>query len=643
MKTTEINIEGDNTIIKGNVYGGGEFGLVLDSTEVNVKGGTIWRNVYGGGYGSNDNTTITDIQTGQADVTFRYTPMAFAGVVSKNTFVNISGGWVKKNVYGGGEMASVGLIDYRLNNAGTDFENITKHDNEASSFALSWPYDYQYFTGFDGNTHVEITGGRIGITGKDFMGPWNASGTPLVIPEGGTEYVAYDGSDAHKKALNAARQDNGDVFGGGHGIAGDRYDFAFCANANNTVVSVDITSDANPTTYKPNDWVYGFLPKANDWTNYGTLACIAGSVYGGAENGHVLNTANLTLNKGLIGHAIYGGGKGKDTYTVRLLNLGSTTEYHNAEIYSLTAGKVYGSTSVTMNGGYVMRNVYGGGNMASVGKGNYAGGSDDYSTAGYGEKVANLWTGGAGSNAWHFMNSGKATVNIVGGTVGTAGGEKDDLPTGNVFGGCRGEAAPNIPNTPRYQYAPSFFSGYVNMTDVTIGRLAEGTEGQEGYVAASGPLIYGSVYGGGQDGHVRRSTNVTVNYGEIGLAYNSDNIGDVGTVDENGNPVTFTHFKWLLRGNVTGSGSGIGKYEYDLPDSNPTLNYDGIINENHTFTYTYNGRTITLSEKDYSNSSGSVTDSTSVVINGGTIYRNIYGGGSLATVGPPYIPTLMRS
>ena len=638
VKTTEINIEGDNTIIKGNVYGGGEFGLVLDSTEVNVRGGTIWRNVYGGGYGSNDNTTITDIQTGQAGVTFRYTPMAFAGVVSKKTFVNISGGWVKKNVYGGGEMASVGLIDYRLNNAGTDFENITKHDNEASSFALSWPYDYQYFTGFDGNTHVEITGGRIGITGKDFMGPWNASGTPLVIPKGETEYVAYDGSDAHKKALKAARQDNGDVYGGGHGIAGDRYDLAFCANANNTVVSVDITSDANPTTYKPNDWVYGFLPKANDWTNYGTLACIAGSVYGGAENGHVLNTANLTLDKGLIGHAIYGGGKGKDTYTVRLLNLGSTTEYHNAEIYSLTAGKVYGSTSVTMNGGYVMRNVYGGGNMASVGKGNYAGGSDDYSTAGYGEKVANLWTGGEDSDAWHFLNSGKATVNIVGGTVGTAGGEKDDLPTGNVFGGCRGEAAPNIPNTPRYQYAPSFFSGYVNMTDVTIGRLAEGTEGQEGYVAASGPLIYGSVYGGSQDGHVRRSTNVTVNYGEIGLAYNAANIANVGTVDENGNPVTSTHFKWLLRGNVTGSGSGIGKYEYDLPDSDPTLNYDSIINENHTFTYTYNGRTITLSEKDYSNSSGSVTDSTSVVINGGTIYRNIYGGGSLATVGPPYIP-----
>ena len=639
VKTTEINIEGDNTIIKGNVYGGGEFGLVLDNTEVNVRGGTIWRNVYGGGYGSNDNTTKTDIQTGQEGLTFRYTPMAFAGVVSKNTFVNISGGWVKKNVYGGGEMASVGLIDYRLNNAGTDFENITIHDNEASSFALSWPYDYQYFTGFDGNTHVEITGGRIGITGKDFMGPWNASGTPLVIPEGGTGYVAYDGSDAHKKALKAARQDNGDVFGGGHGIAGDRYDFAFCANANNTVVNINYTNtDAEPTNYKPDDWVYGFLPKANDWTYYGTLACIAGSVYGGAENGHVLTTANLTLDKGLIGHAIYGGGKGKDTYTVRLLNLGSTTEYHNAEIYSLTAGKVYGSTSVTMNGGYVMRNVYGGGNMASVGKGNYAGGSDDYSTAGYGEKVANLWTGGAGSDAWHFMNSGKATVNIVGGTVGTAGGEKDDLPTGNVFGGCRGEAAPNIPNTPRYQYAPSFFSGYVNMTDVTIGRLAEGTEGQEGYVAASGPLIYGSVYGGGEDGHVRRSTNVTVNYGEIGLAYNTANIANVGTVDENGNPVTSTHFKWLLRGNVTGSGSGISKYEYDLPDSDPTLNYDGIINENHTFTYTYNGRTITLREKDYSNSSGSVTDSTSVVINGGTIYRNIYGGGSLATVGPPYIP-----
>ena len=44
--------------------------------------------------------------------------------------------------------------------------------------------------------------------------------------------------------LKKAREDNGDVFGGGKGVAGDRYVMAHCANANNTVVNINIESDA---------------------------------------------------------------------------------------------------------------------------------------------------------------------------------------------------------------------------------------------------------------------------------------------------------------------------------------------------------------------------------------------------------------
>ena len=624
VKKTTVNISGNSTIIKGSVFGGGESGVVTgesgitNATEVKLSSGTIWRNVYGGGFGSDNTTMKAHLYVNTEETNPEVTPMQRAGLVEGNTKITIEGGWVKKSVYGGGALASTGII-----------ADSTKHADETTSFALSWPYEMNYQANTGQNT-VEITGGRIGITGKDFMGPWNESGDPMVKING--NYVAYDDSDdEHKAALKAAREDNGDVFGAAKGLAGDRYVMAHMGNASNAVVTVNYTNtDADPTNYVPSDWQSAFYPTAANWTTYGTRGCIAGSLYGGGENGHVLNTANVTLTKGLIGHALYGGGKGKDTYTVSLKNLGSDTEYHDAEIYSLTAGKVYGNTSVTVNAAnntdaYVLRNIYGGGNMASVGKGNYAGGADDdYSTAGYGEKVAYLWTGGEGTDAWHFRTSGKTTVTVTGGTVGTASGTKDGLPTGNVFGGCRGEAAPNILNSPRYEYAPAFFSGYVNKTDVTIGRLAQGTEGEEGYVPASAPVIYGSVYGGGQDGHVRRSTNVTIN-GNIGLAYNEANISAVGTSD-------LTDAKWLYRGNVFGGGSGISQYEYDLPP------YDGTIDPNHEFTYTYNGRTITLKEKDYSNSSGSVTDSTTVVINSGTVYRNIYGGGSLATVGPPFIP-----
>ena len=96
-------------------------------------------------------------------------------------------------------------------------------------------------------------------------------------------------------------------------------------------------------------------------------------------------------------------------------------------------------------------NVYGGGTMGSVGKGNYAGGTDDYATDGYGENAGGkLWDENT-DNGKAFMNSGICTVKILGGTVGYTG-TKDGLPYGNVFGGCRGDAAPNITESPRYLY-----------------------------------------------------------------------------------------------------------------------------------------------------------------------------------------------
>ena len=160
------------------------------------------------------------------------------------------------------------------------------------------------------------------------------------------------------------------------------------------------------------------------------------------------------------------------------------------------------------------------------------------------------------------MSSGKTTVKVFGGTVGYVAADpknsiKNNLPYGNVFGGSAGEAAPNISNSPRYHYCPAFFSGYVNATDVNIGgyecttafthnaknyavgdrmtygELQTALEGSSYFVNGKpstdywkviGPTkIYSSVYGGGQDGHVRRDTHVTVVAGEIGLAYNTDN------------------------------------------------------------------------------------------------------------------------
>lgn len=138
------------------------------------------------------------------------------------------------------------------------------------------------------------------------------------------------------------------------------------------------------------------------------------------------------------------------------------------------------------------------------------------------------------------------------------------------------------------------------------------------------PRIYGSVYGGGQDGHVRREAHMIINKGEIGVAYTDDNRTTLGTSsmtlsEELDNP------RWMLRGNLFGAGSGLGTYSFDLDG-------DGVITE---------GKEVTIDgvkcheTGEYSTSAGSVTHFTQVDVYGGIIHRNIYGGGSLATVGPP--------
>ena len=599
VKSTTVKVSG-NALIKRNVFGGGELGTVRDNAIVNITSGQVNRDVYGGGYGSQDFTTKTTIEvkepkanvtnpTSDADYDINYytfTPMQWAGCVGKSTTVNISGGLVRKSVYGGGEMASVGIID-SSSDADGNLKNYVRHDDENNGFALSWPYEFKYTPGYEGATHVNVTGGRIGVTKDD----------------------------------DDINTDNGDVYGGGKGIAGDYKDYIYCANVGSSEVTINYASSA--TTEDPTKYLEG-----GD--------CIAGAVYGGAENGHVMGDTKLTLVKGLVGHSIYGGGSGKGQFTKTLDKIAGvnvvtnnaaspaatpptqTTNQYDATIYSITAGKVFGNTEIEMTGGYVVRNVYGGGNLGSVGKGNYAGGADDYSTAGYGEKLSgNLWDG-VSKESQAFLNSGKCTVKITGGNVGYIDFAKvsdytySGLPYGNVFGGCRGESAPNIGESPRYLYCPTFFSGYANETDVTIGTAGSST----------GPKIWGSVYGGGMDGHVRRDAIVTINSGEIGRALT----GDVSAAD-------LAKVEWSQCGNVYGAGSGIGQYKYDF-------NYDGDYEDVVEYTNPQTGRTSTTNEKDFSTSAGSVTRFTKVDIKGGTIHRNVYGGGSLSSIGGPKIPPI---
>ena len=643
VKNTIVNVTGGT--IKRDVFGGGETGTVKDNAYVTIGGtrsaasatGTVTPtansaaivkgSVFGGGYGSSDNTSTHRAVITADALTFVYTPMMFAGCVGGDTYVDIVGGTVRKNVYGGGNMASVGVIDYRANYNSTigEYTYMSNQENTdaSTSFALSWPRKIEYspfLTG--GTTHINITGGRIGISGEDYMGPVNAAGKPIKMVGSAETLLTND-------EIEAAMEDNGDVYGASKGIVGNRYDMAFSANVKNTDVKVHYATT-------PAEGDIDVIEKWEDGKSKYSLrlnlekAGIAGSVYGGGEDGHVIENTSVDITGGHIGHAVYGGGKGKTKYTTA----------SSKKVRSITAGKVYGNTSISMSGGRVVRNIYGGGNLASVGKGNYAGGSDDFYPGGYGEKLSGALWDKVSDDSKAFMNSGKSTINITGGSVGflyestdpklytLAGTEstlgtiyssgddatkqkirnifaKDELPLGNVFGGCRGQAVEETYDLTFNEDKPDFFLGYMNETEVEIGDKTKITDD-----TYSGPHIYGSVYGGGQDGHVRRGTNVIVNKAEIGIPYTTANRTLLKTLPASPTPEQISStadlddLEWLHRGNIYGGGSGIGKYEESSVMKN-------------------------------SPSAGSVNHSTTVEVKGGIIHRNVYGGGSLASVCPP--------
>ena len=566
--STLTNYNNPRILVNGSVFGGGENGHATGSTYVTIHDGKIGNrgsmydriktlddknedgtitaaekremdsllviasncgNVYGGGCGTDKyydrDTVVTRVIGGtltnlksvvdpsqdSVESVYRYNP--YCGVVYGNTNVVIDGGYVEHNVYGGGSMANTGRWVGSVN-------PMITHTDPSNSFALSWPVEVTVRRG-TGSTNVAVSG--------------NAR-------------IGYSGSD------------NGDIYGAARGEAGDRYEIARYANVHNTTVTVDLPMPAGYDYTRTEKQI-----KNNVIKQYGTLVpLVAGSVYGGSENGQVSQNTSLTLTNGIVGHSLYGGGKGKGTYTSHHLKYKVADGVHavgddsTAVIYGLTSGKVFGNTAVTMAAGHVVRNIFGGGNLGSIGKGNYAGGVGDYREAGYGERWPDDNTGMRDS----LTTSGNAVVTVTGGYVGTLGSEKDGLPTGNVFGGARGEAAPNDQTNPRYLYTPAYFLGYVNNTSVTIGASAGSN---------STPQIYGSVYGGGQDGHVRGHAVVNINDGVIGCQYNSTNITKQGTDNKEAD-------MWKLRGNV--------------------------------------------------------------FINGGKVARNVYGGGSFATVGPPKVPPI---
>lgn len=445
--------------------------------------------------------------------------------VKGNTKVKIEIGKVLGNVYGGGNIGSVGA--YTLSNG-----KITK----------------------DATVTTENGICTVTISGSAEIGPED----PM--------YMYH----TDKTAAEDQPDDWGHVFGAGKGTI-DLVNYSNCANMA-YVDSTKVTITGN--------------------------ALVKGSVYGGSESGHVLHNTGVFIEGGQIGCSAGSAGKiddsvWGDTYTPSdgtvldcaswvfgkdTNNDGKKDEFAPYDPFANATGDLSKYPAVE------------GKNAKSTEDGRRIG-SDGHTYYG------NVIGGGSGSIPYFDSTEG---VSKYLSHAGTVEGNTYVVITGghiltNVYGGCEttnvlgtahvimsqdkgGVPTVGVPRTVQ-QIVNHPVTGYIfgaGKGDQRIYFNKETNVNYDAIVSVTGGHVYGSVYGGGEDGHVLRNTIVTI-----------------GKADGTG-PTIGTWGTSYFDGNVFGGGRGFG------------------------------GQALTA---------GNVGGSVELNIRGGSILGSVYGGGRLASVG----------
>jgi hypothetical protein len=543
VKSTKLTISG-SARIKSNVYGGGELGWVSGthrsaddtqdvSTEIIMTGGTIgteiqdgettkytFGSIFGGGYGSSIEKLIyIDPITGDPVET---NPKFTAGRVKYSTKIDMLDGTVLASVYGGGEVANVGMGSSYGEDGSEDVNVSANVTVSGGTIGKDRVVSGENVTYFGGATMGNVYGG--------------GSGNKTIVRCG----AIYGNTNVHiSQAEGKTTRIYHNVYGGGAlGTVGDfdyrseyidefgtvkAYEVTGLHTAGTGVATVTITGGTIGTDGRENGMVFGSsrgevegeYPRDDymSWVYDAHVTIgeankpgpqIYGSVYGSGENGHTFHDTEVSIHSGTVGinsgmpitsngrtytgaeypsrGNVYGGGCGTDTYS-------KVVESKTLTYYNPMAGIVYGNTTVNIDGGHVVRTVYGGGSMGSVGKFTHA-------DAAYHAEHPDVPIGKPYACA---EGTGICRVTISGGQIGP---ETMVMPNtyGNVFGAGRGETHdPEV-------YVNLETSGYFNETEVTIKDTA---------------FVKGSVYGGSESGHVLGDTWVKIQGGQIGCGKNT--------------------------------------------------------------------------------------------------------------------------
>ncbi len=643
--STNVTVTGNNPIIYGNIYGGGNLGpvgtLAIDQTRnrislsggsanVTISSGNIHGSVFGGGKGQYDEIANNKLVLGAVQST---TVNILGGIIHEVTSSDNSK--TKGNVYGGGELGLVGKLDLP-NDAGTPNVEATNFTKGSANVTIS-----------SGNIHGSVYGGGKGVDGATLE---KYQDTPLVTiilgSVASTTHVEISGGTIGTADDITNKIYGGNVYGGGElGIVGNYQDstvegkdYRTYAGGNSAVIisgGTVLDSVYGGGTGTLNNVLAGAVGNSN------TLICgntsIHNSVYGGgayALSGDVKidrspnsegnvdpkivsseNTAqtNVIVLGGTIGTDsnpgnIFGGGYGPKAVIAGSTHvyLGKSNEMSDA-LKALINGVV--QTDIIIKG-----SVYGGGEMGSVGFIDLAS-SDNGNSYRFSESYQSKINETANISSNVFITGNGSNSIIIGNDKNLF--ENTNERIGNVYGGGKGGDLTINGKT---------YKGYAivhGSSNLTI----TGKQGNSIH-------IYGDVFGGGQGidavkqpgnteailyAAVTQSSNISIF--DVNIYHNVYGGGELSIVgwyyDDN-------------KLNVNSESNTNKDYRHFTGGPSVVIISDSIINKN-----VYGGGTGTPA-----NALSGAVGKTTVIISDSSainleteINGNIYGGGAYSIVG----------
>lgn len=648
MDNAYIIIDGNAKVLR-NVYGGGNYGATgyetsNSQTKIKILGGTISGSVYAGGNnngaGASSYSTSVNIAMSGGNVTGSiYGGSRTKGIIYGDTTLDITGGTISNNVFGGGEGGYSSSSNYGtyvkgnvtvnigLSGSGPTISGNVYGGSAYGTVNAYYDSDSESVTTSSGaTTTVNVNGGKIngavfgGAKGDNTYTPYVKGNITVNINDGVISYV-YGGFDA------AGTPEGTDYVYLNGGTIGSAYG----GGASTSITTSNIYLQGATVTY-----LYGGSDQAGTVTNT-NVNLLSGNVtyvYGGNNAGGTCATTSVVVKGGTI-NTIYGGGNVVDTTTTNVNiynNDGNITYvYGGGNQAGVTTTNITALKDTTISNTIKVKNMFGGsnksgtvtnsniiinqGNMDNIYGGNNAGGSttNPYITINAG-KASNVYGGGNKSTSpeTHVIVNGGTVGNLYGGgrsaTVTTTNVTLNGGKVTNAYGGGR-EAGCTTTNITGAE------SSTVKVTSLYGGSNTSGNIVTANVIINSG--TYTSVYGGNNAGGITSNPLVTINGGTITSVYGGGNLASVPitSVTVNGGTIT----------NVFGGGKqaivSSSTYVYIKGGTIKTNVYgggdEGVVTSN-TYVYINNGN---INGSAYAGGNGA-----SATVNGNT---NIYVGGSV--------------